>query len=78
MNNQNYSGVDSNGKGLLYKNIIDCFVKTFRAEGFKGFYKGFIPNYWRIAPHTILNLTFWEQLKKWYEIDFKQLNVDAK
>lgn len=58
-------GVDSNGKGLLYKNIFDCFLKTFRYEGLKGLYKGFVPNYCRTAPHSILNLTFWEQFKKW-------------
>ncbi|XP_055853845.1 solute carrier family 25 member 35-like [Episyrphus balteatus] len=58
-------GVDSNGKGLLYKNIVDCAMKTFRYEGLKGLYKGFVPNYCRTAPHSILNLTFWEQFKKW-------------
>lgn len=57
-------GVDKNGKGLLYKNIFDCFLKTFRHEGLKGLYKGFVPNYCRTAPHSILNLTFWEQFKK--------------
>lgn len=58
-------GLDKNGNGLLYKNIFDCFYKTVKIEGFRGLYKGFIANYWRAAPHTILNLTFWEQLKKW-------------
>ncbi|XP_055856636.1 solute carrier family 25 member 35-like [Episyrphus balteatus] len=61
-------GVDKNGKGLLYTNIVDCFIKTFRYEGMKGLYKGFVPNYWRTAPHTILNLTFWEQFKRWKNI----------
>lgn len=59
-----FKGVDKNGKGLLYKNIFDCFLKTFRHEGVKGLYKGFVPNYCRTAPHSILNLTFWEQFKK--------------
>ncbi|KAL5290556.1 SLC25A34.2 family protein [Megaselia abdita] len=58
-------GMDANGKGLLYNNLIDCFVKTFKVEGIAGLYKGFVANYWRAAPHTILNLTFWEQFKKW-------------
>lgn len=61
-------GLDQNGRGLLYKNAFDCFIKTFKIEGIKGLYKGFIPNYWRIAPHTILNLTFWDQFKKWKDI----------
>lgn len=61
-------GTDNRGKGVLYKNIFDCFVKTVKAEGLKGLYKGFVPNYWRLAPHTVLNLTFWEQLKSWHEL----------
>ncbi|XP_055378671.1 solute carrier family 25 member 35-like [Condylostylus longicornis] len=61
-------GVDKNGRGLLYKNLFDCFWKTFQYEGVKGLYKGLIPNYWRTAPHTILNLTFWEQFKKWKDV----------
>ncbi|XP_055691574.1 solute carrier family 25 member 35-like [Lutzomyia longipalpis] len=61
-------GVDERGRGLLYRNIFDCFVKTFRVEGFWGLYKGFMPMFYRAAPHTILNLTFWEQFKKWKRI----------
>ncbi|KAL9694799.1 hypothetical protein quinque_014084 [Culex quinquefasciatus] len=61
-------GVDSRGRGLLYTSVWDCFSKTFRAEGLHGLYKGFVPNYWRIAPHTILNLTFWDQFKSWKDL----------
>ncbi|GAB0099033.1 solute carrier family 25 member 35 [Sergentomyia squamirostris] len=56
-------GVDERGRGLLYRNIFDCFTKTFRTEGLRGLYKGFFPNYCRAAPHTVLNLTFWEFFK---------------
>ena len=28
--------------------------KTFKAEGMAGLYKGFIPNWMRIGPHTIV------------------------
>lgn len=56
--------MDSNGKGLLYRNIFDCFSKTYRIEGFGGLYKGFAANYCRCAPHTMLNLTFWDLFKK--------------
>lgn len=58
-------GVDANGKGLLYRNIFDCFAKTFKIEGTAGLYKGFVANYWRAAPHTVIHLTVWEQFKKW-------------
>ena len=62
------TGVDANGRGLLYRSVADCFTKTLRTEGLHGLYKGFVPNYWRIAPHTILNLTFWDQFKAWRDL----------
>lgn len=47
----------------MYSGIIDCFAKTLKAEGVRGVYKGLIPVYVRIAPHSMLNLMFWEKLK---------------
>lgn len=64
-------GVNAHGRGLLYKNIFECFVKTLRVEGFWALYKGFLANYMRLAPHTILNLTFWEQFKKWKDLYYE-------
>lgn len=62
------AGVDKNGQGLLYRNIFDCFIKTFKIEGIRGLYKGFIANYCRCAPHTVLNLTIWDLFKRWKNI----------
>uniref|UniRef100_A0A182TVL9 Mitochondrial carrier protein n=1 Tax=Anopheles melas TaxID=34690 RepID=A0A182TVL9_9DIPT len=59
--------VSANGKGLLYTNIFDCFLKIYRSEGIHGYYKGFVPMYLRVAPHTMLNLTFWEFFKGLHE-----------
>ncbi|KAL6947219.1 Mitochondrial oxaloacetate carrier protein [Hanseniaspora vineae] len=53
-----------NQKGDLYKGPIDCFVKTVRIEGVGALYKGFGAQLFRIAPHTILCLTFMEQTMK--------------
>ncbi|XP_053676397.1 solute carrier family 25 member 35-like [Anopheles nili] len=64
--------VSATGKGLLYSNIFDCFAKIYRSEGVHGFYKGFFPMYLRVAPHTMLNLTFWELFKGLYERFNKQ------
>lgn len=62
----------SDGKGLLYRNIFDVFIKVSKTEGFwHGFYKGFGANYFRMCPQHLLNLTFWEQFKKWNK-DFQQ------
>lgn len=53
-----------NQKGDLYKGPIDCFVKTVKIEGFGALYKGFFAQLLRIAPHTILTLTFMEKTMK--------------
>ncbi|CAG8597989.1 13782_t:CDS:2 [Funneliformis mosseae] len=41
--------VDHNGKGILYKNTLDCFVKTIRTEGIRGLYKGFGAQFLRLG-----------------------------
>ncbi|KAF9119472.1 Mitochondrial oxaloacetate carrier protein [Mortierella sp. GBA39] len=53
------------GKGSLYRNPLDCFLKTVRAEGVTALYKGFTAHYLRIGPHTIFTFVFMEQTKKW-------------
>jgi solute carrier family 25, member 34/35 len=68
-----HAGVNEQGRGLLYKNVLDCFVKTLRVEGFWALYKGFSANYMRIAPHTMLNLVIWEQLKKWKDLYYENV-----
>lgn len=50
-----------NQKGNMYKNPIDCLVKTVSIEGPLALYKGFVPHLMRIGPHTILTLMFMEQ-----------------
>jgi len=57
-------GTTANGKGLLYTGFVDCFIKISKREGMTGFFKGLGPHYFRIGPHTILSLLFWDQLKK--------------
>ncbi|KAK7866891.1 hypothetical protein R5R35_001634 [Gryllus longicercus] len=57
-------GVDSKGRGLLYNGVPDCFVKIWKNEGLHGFYKGFVPSYARLGPHTVLCYVFWDALKK--------------
>nr|XP_058964785.1 solute carrier family 25 member 35-like [Pocillopora verrucosa] len=56
-------GTSASGKGLLYNGFADCFIKVFKQEGILGLYKGFGPHYFRIGPHTILSLLFWDQLR---------------
>ncbi|KAI8808824.1 mitochondrial carrier domain-containing protein [Cladochytrium replicatum] len=53
----------TDGKGVLYKNGFDCMVKTVQHEGIGALYKGVIPHYLRIGPHTILTFVFLGQVK---------------
>lgn len=50
----------------IYKGTIDCFVQTFKHEGFWAFYKGFIPAWVRMGPWNIIFFVTYEQLKKLY------------
>lgn len=61
-------GHGPDGRGLLYKNLLDCFLKTIRVEGFMSLYKGWLSNYMRLGPHTVLNLTFWDLFKNWKDL----------
>jgi len=56
-------GTDAAGRGLLYRNVTDCFVRTFVAEGVWGFYKGAGASFFRLGPHTVLSLVIWNQLQ---------------
>ncbi|XP_038624479.1 solute carrier family 25 member 35 isoform X1 [Tachyglossus aculeatus] len=57
---------DACGKGLLYRGLVDALTQTARAEGFFGLYKGLGAAYFRLGPHTILSLLFWDQLRHLY------------
>jgi len=50
--------------GHIYTGSLDCFVRTMKAEGPLGFYKGFVPNFLRLGPHTLLSFVVYEQLRR--------------
>lgn len=37
------------GHGHLYSGVMDCLRKTVAAEGLRGLYKGWLPNWLRIG-----------------------------
>ncbi|XP_064406845.1 mitochondrial dicarboxylate carrier-like [Halichondria panicea] len=45
-----------------YKSIMQCFLYTAKT-GPLGFFKGFVPAFIRLGPHTILTFVFLEQLR---------------
>lgn len=50
-------------EGQLYKGMWDCARKTVSIEGYRALFKGFVPHYTRIGPHTLLNLMLLEQVR---------------
>lgn len=52
------------GRGLLYNNVFDVFRKILKSEGVFGFYKGIGAHYFRLGPHTILSLVFWDTFRQ--------------
>eukprot|EP00127_Corallochytrium_limacisporum_P004646 Clim_evm21s171 gene=Clim_evmTU21s171 len=50
----------------VYKGPIDCLLKTVKTEGPQGLFKGFIPAFVRLGPHTISTFMILEQLRALY------------
>lgn len=49
-----------------YKGTIDVLVKVTKNEGFLCLWKGFVPYYARLGPHTVLTFIILEQLNSLY------------
>jgi Mitochondrial carrier protein len=52
-----------NGKGQLYSSAISCFLKTTRQEGLRALYKGWLPSWLRLGPHSIITFIVLEKLR---------------
>lgn len=48
----------------MYSSSLDCAVKTVRAEGARGLFKGFVPAWTRLAPHRLVHFITLEQLTR--------------
>jgi hypothetical protein len=49
--------------GHRYTSMVDCIVKTFRAEGPMAFMKGWTAAYWRLGPHTVISFLIMEKMR---------------
>jgi len=49
-----------------YKGALDCVTKTVAQEGFLSLWKGFVPYFSRLTPHSVLTFVFFEQFKNHY------------
>ncbi|XP_027548914.1 solute carrier family 25 member 34 [Neopelma chrysocephalum] len=55
--------VDADGTGKLYRGFLDCILQISHKEGLLGLYKGIGAVYFRLGPHTVLSLFFWDKLR---------------
>lgn len=62
-----FIAVDTHGRGILYKNNLDCVAKIYKTEGIAAFYKGVGAIYFRLGPHTVLCLMFWDIFRDMYD-----------
>lgn len=53
----------ADGRGLLYSGVADCLRKTVAAEGLRALYKGWLANWLRIGPHTVVTFICFERLR---------------
>lgn len=49
----------------LYKSPIQCAFMAFKEGGLFAFFKGWMPAYWRLGPHTILSFILIEKIRIW-------------
>ncbi|KAJ8412174.1 hypothetical protein AAFF_G00144410 [Aldrovandia affinis] len=56
--------VDKLRRGLLYRGFLDCLLKVCQTEGPLGLYKGMGPVFFRLAPHTMLSMLFWDLMRQ--------------
>lgn len=48
-----------------YTGVLDCVSRTWKFEGYRGFYKGLVPNILRVTPSTAITFVVYENVSKW-------------
>lgn len=49
------------GYPVLYKNLLDCLIKTARADGVGGLWRGVLPGYAKIFPSIFISYFVYER-----------------
>lgn len=52
-----------------YTGMGDVFWRTYRKEGFRGFYKGIFPNLLKVVPAASITYLVYESMKKNFALD---------
>ena len=55
--------LSADGKGTLYKGMVDCFGQCIAREGPTALWKGFIPAWARVGPRVVIAFVVMEQLR---------------
>jgi len=58
-----------NNRGTEYTGVIEAFKKIYAVEGHMGFYKGFVPNFVRIAWWNIVCFATLEKVRKSFGLE---------
>jgi hypothetical protein len=63
-----YMADATEGEARRYKSVMDCVAKTFKNDGFAGFYKGTFTGWLRFGPHSFLSLIGIEKVRSFMNI----------
>jgi solute carrier family 25 phosphate transporter 23/24/25/41 len=55
------------GKPILYNGLLDCASKTYKNEGFMGFYKGSFANFSRNIPAVAISYVVYERIRSYFD-----------
>eukprot|EP00877_Chromochloris_zofingiensis_P000777 jgi/Chrzof1/106/Cz01g03210.t1 len=59
------------GSVVVYRGMIDCFVRTVREEGIQALFKGLWPNYLKVVPSIAIAFVTYEQVKELLGVEFR-------
>ncbi|XP_049869184.1 mitochondrial uncoupling protein 4-like [Pectinophora gossypiella] len=54
--------VGEDGRGKMYRGMIDCFQQSVKNEGILSLYKGFLPLWMRLGPWALINWIAFENI----------------
>jgi len=57
--------------GRHYTGMTDAFIKIWRHEGIRGFYRGLLPNYLKVVPAVATSFFVFEECKKLFNMNKK-------
>eukprot|EP01101_Sappina_pedata_P011736 TRINITY_DN7933_c0_g1_i1.p1 TRINITY_DN7933_c0_g1~~TRINITY_DN7933_c0_g1_i1.p1 ORF type:complete len:396 (-),score=143.92 TRINITY_DN7933_c0_g1_i1:101-1258(-) len=59
------------GKREIYSGTLDAFAKIYKHEGYKGFYRGLVPNYLKVVPAQGVQFFVWEWMRSHLDLNKK-------